>query len=180
MKPSNFVLKDGSLLFVREATREDAGAMLEYVESISGESDFLTFGPGEFGVTMSDEADFLERSYMSPNRLCLVAFIGGELVGSLTFQGGARPRTRHCGEMGVSVRKAYWGLEIASYLIDLLLGWAREGGLVRKINLRVRSDNERGILLYERKGFLTEGKVSRDIFLKGRFHECIYMGIAVD
>ena len=29
----------------------DAAAMLEYLEAVSGESDFLTFGPGEFELT---------------------------------------------------------------------------------------------------------------------------------
>jgi hypothetical protein len=32
----------------REATGEDARAVLDHVEHVSGESDFLAFGPGEF------------------------------------------------------------------------------------------------------------------------------------
>lgn len=179
-KPVSLVLQNGALVSVREATRDDAGGMLSYVDAISGESDFLTFGPGEFGVTLPDEADFLERSQVSANRLCLVAIVSGVIVGSLTFQGGTRPRTRHTGEMGVSVKKAYWGMEIGSALMDALIAWARHGGVIRKINLRVRKDNARAIRLYERKGFALEGTVTRDINLNGQFFDCHYMGLAID
>lgn len=179
-KPSSLVLRSGALLTIREATRDDAAGMLAYVDAISGESDFLTFGPGEFGVSLADEADFLERSQVSANRLCIVATISGEIVGSLTFQGGTRPRTRHTGEMGLSVKQAFWSMEIGTTLLDAFIGWAREGSTIRKINLRVRIDNARAIRIYERKGFVLEGTVSRDIFLGGRFFDCHYMGLILD
>jgi len=52
-------LPNGGDLVIREATREDAAALLPHVEAVSGESPFLTFGPGEFELTVDQEADFL-------------------------------------------------------------------------------------------------------------------------
>ena len=39
-------------------------------------------------------------------------------------------------------------------LIDTLVVWAQGGGVVTKLNLRVRTDHVRAIALYERKGFV--------------------------
>ncbi|HIF93816.1 MAG TPA: hypothetical protein EYQ60_11940 [Myxococcales bacterium] len=55
-------LPNGGDLVIREATREDAAALLPHVEAVSGESPFLTFGPGEFELTVDQEADFLAQT----------------------------------------------------------------------------------------------------------------------
>ena len=57
---------------------------------------------------------------------------------------------------------------------------AEGGGVVRKLNLRVRADNARAIALYERLGFAVEGRATRDVLIDGEFHDCLVMGRAVD
>ena len=86
---------------------------------------------------------------------------------------------RHAGEFGLSVAKAYWGLGIASALIDALLDWAREGARILKIDLRVRADNTRAIALYRRKGFAVEGRLRNQILLDGTYYDHLWMGLAL-
>ena len=62
-------------------------------------------------------------------------------------------------------------------LLDRLLEWARRGQVVSKVNLRVRSDNERAIRLYERKGFVREGTTSRESRVGGTYFSCDHMGL---
>ncbi len=83
-----------------------------------------------------------------------MGLVDGAIVSTLSFSAGSRPRLRHSGEFGMSVRKAYWGLGTGSLMLDTLLDWARGTGIVTKINLRVRTDNQRAIALYRRKGFV--------------------------
>jgi RimJ/RimL family protein N-acetyltransferase len=170
-------LKDGRQLTIREATGDDASALIEYVEAISGESNFISFGPGEFGMTVEEEVKFLEGSRSKDNQIYLVAEIDGEIVGSTNFTGGRRPRMAHTGEFGVSVRKAYWGLGVGSALLDALIEWAKGTDIVTKINLRVRADNERGIALYKRKGFVHEGTETRGFRIDGVYHDDYHMGL---
>jgi hypothetical protein len=59
MEPRKHELKNGRVLLIREVAVEDARALLDYVERISGESDFLSFGPGEFELTESEEEEFI-------------------------------------------------------------------------------------------------------------------------
>jgi RimJ/RimL family protein N-acetyltransferase len=48
---------------------------------------------------------------------------------------------------------------------------------VKKINLRVRTDNERAIVLYERNGFVIEGTIRKEIFLDGEYFDHHWMGL---
>jgi RimJ/RimL family protein N-acetyltransferase len=52
---NNLMLKNGVSVVIREARTSDANKILEYVNTISSESDFLTFGQGEFGVSILKE-----------------------------------------------------------------------------------------------------------------------------
>ena len=79
----------------------------------------------------------------------------------------------------MSVRKSFWGLGIGSFMLDMLLDWARDTQIITKINLRVRTDNHRAILLYERKGFLIEGTISKELLVAGQYYDLHWMGLEV-
>jgi RimJ/RimL family protein N-acetyltransferase len=78
------------------------------------------------------------------------------------------------------VLKDYWGLSIGKHLLRYLIDWAKKTGKVRKINLRVRVDNERAIRLYQRLGFVIEGTLKREFYVGGRFIDSYLMGLCVD
>jgi RimJ/RimL family protein N-acetyltransferase len=169
--------RDGRALLIREAEGSDAGAVLEYIDLISRETDFLTFGPGEFRLTQEEESDYLEKCRCAENCLYLLALLDGAIVGSLTFQAGSRSRVRHAGELSISVLKESWGIGVASSLIDSLLEWSKDGNVIKKIDLRVRADNHRAIALYKRKSFVVEGTLKKEIFLDGVYHDHLWMGL---
>ena len=149
-------------LIIRKANKSDAKALIDYLSIIGGESDFLTFGLGEFGRTVEQEEEFIENILMKNNALFIIAEVNGKVVGNLNFSGGPRQRTAHIGEFGVSVLKEYWGNGIGEELIKYLIDWSKNSSIIRKINLKVRTDNARGIQLYKKLGFLEEGILKRD------------------
>ncbi len=173
----NLKLHDGSVLVIRATVPEDAAAMLAYLECVSGESDFLTFGPGEFELTEAQEAAHLQYVRDAPDQLHIVATAGAEIVGCLTFTTGRRQRVRHSGEFAISVRQSHWGRRIGALLLDTLIDWARACGTIRKISLRVRPDNVRGVALYREKGFVVEGTLRREICIGGEYFDLLYMGL---
>jgi RimJ/RimL family protein N-acetyltransferase len=177
MEPRSYELKNGRVLLIHEAAVEDARAVLDYVHGVGGESDFLSFGPGEFDLTEPEEQEFIRRCLASDNQLYILGSIDDTIVAALIFSAGRRPRVRHSGEFSMSVQKQYWGLGIGSLMLDTLIDWARHTQIVKKINLRVRTDNRRAILLYERKGFVREGTIRKEILLDGKFHDHHWMGL---
>lgn len=114
------------------------------------------------------------------NALFIIAEITGKVVGNLNFSGGTRQRIAHVGEFGVSILKEYWGNGIGEELIKYLISWSNSSGIIRKINLRVRTDNTRGIHLYKKLGFSEEGIVKRDFLINGEFYDSLVMGLLID
>ncbi|MGE5676976.1 MAG: GNAT family N-acetyltransferase, partial [Pseudomonadota bacterium] len=158
----------------------DGEALIEYVESISCESDNLTFGPGEFKATVEQEESFLEHMAGQENAIYLIAHNGKKIIGSLNFSGGPRPRIAHTGEFGVSVLKDYWGNGLGTELVEYLIEWCREGKAIRKINLRVRTDNHNAIHVYKKLGFVEEGTITRELCINGSFYDMLAMGLCID
>ena len=169
----------GPKLEIRTAAPEDAERALVYIERVSGESSFLTFGPGEFELTVEQEADFFRACQESPNQICTVGFIADELVAMASVLASPRPRLRHRGELGMSVRRAFWGRSVGAAMLDQLVEWARGNAMLTKLDLRVRPDNTRAIALYRGRGFVEEGVLRKQVCCEGELHDLVAMGLDV-
>jgi len=167
-------------VLIREAIKEDAPELIAYLHKIGGESDFLTFGSGELTVSVSDEEAMLEESRNAKNKIMILALVGNKVIGCLHFTGGARARIQHTGEFGVSVLKDYWDQGIGTAMVQELIHWAKDSNVIRKLNLRVRSDNDRAVRVYEKLGFVQEGLITREFFMSAQFYNFICMGLNVD
>ncbi len=177
MKEINF---NNEIIIIREVAKSDAKELIEYLNIIGGESDFLTFGKGQFGRSVEQEEDFIENTLIKKNALFIIAEINGKVIGNLNFSGGTRQRTAHVGEFGVSILEKYWGNGIGEKLLEYLIDWSKNSGIIRKINLKVRTDNAPGIHLYKKLGFLEEGIVKRDFLINGEFYDSFLMGLLID
>lgn len=180
MDSFEFQLNSGQNLVIREALENDAAELLEFVNQVGGESDYLSFGAGEFNVSISDEQKFLNKCHSSKNQLFILGFIEDQIAATLHLAAGERPRIQHAGEFGMSVTKKYWSLGIGSYMIDVLINWAKETDMIKKINLRVRTDNTRAVHLYLRKGFKQEGLLRKEVYLNGTYYDYYWMGIVLN
>jgi len=178
--PQHTLLKNRLQLVLRRAEPRDAEQLLAYINQVAGESENLTFGPGEFGLSVQEERAFLLHMAESPTSLYLIAEIAGEIAGTLTFSTGKRPRLQHAGEFGMSILRSYWNLGVGSRMLAYLIEWARQTDAILKINLRVRVDNLAAIHLYEKYGFVQEGRVTREFYLRGQFVDVYMMGLQLD
>lgn len=178
--PQHISLKNGSRLTLRPAVPEDAPRLLAYVELVAGESENLAFGPGEFGMNLEQEQAVLQQIAEAPTSLYLLGEIEGEIAGILTFNAERRLRLQHAGEFGMSVLRKYWNLGLGSHLLAALLSWAAQTDVIRKVDLRVRVDNLPAIHLYEKFGFVHEGRKTREFYLYGQFYDVFLMDLPLD
>jgi RimJ/RimL family protein N-acetyltransferase len=172
----NYILENGDTLIIRRGTVEDAVRLSHYISRVAGQSDFLTFEPGEVTGINNTSHEKLPTA----SGLVLLAEVNGRLVGNLNFMRGARSKIWHSGEFGITVDKLFWGQGIGRKLIACLLEWARKQKNIRKINLKVRSDNERAIALYKCMGFEEEGLLRREFYSKEIFYDALCMGQCID
>ncbi len=173
-------LKDGQTAVIREAVPDDALRLLRYLNEVTAETDFLSMGPGDFDWPEEKERQFIDDHRQADNKLLLVAELEGRIAGILGYTGDDRPRLHHTGEFGIIVSRACWGLGLGTALIQHMIAWAQASKVVRKIDMRVRIDNERALRLYDRFGFVREGTTRRYFAVAGRFYDAYLMGLEID
>ena len=98
----------------------------------------------------------------------------GELagIGSLILPEPAR--RRHVGSLGMSVASRYQGRGVGSQLMAHLMRVAEERALPR-VELGVYHDNARAVRLYERAGFVVEGRQRMFALRDGTFVDDLHM-----
>lgn len=154
-----FTLRDGGRCLVRSPRPEEGEAVLRHLRRVAAESPYTAFLPQELSQTVREEQAFLKRQLASPDRLMLVCFTGERLIGL----GGLGPaassrKCRHRAELGLSIRRAWWGRGLGGFLVEALCREAVRMGYER-MELEVMEDNRRAMALYENRGFVRWGRL---------------------
>ena len=173
-------LKNNTEIIIREARKEDAAQLIKYVKQVADETNFLTFSAEEFKVTVEQEEQILVQHQLEKNRIYLVATLNNEIIGILNVGASHKKRLKHIGEFGMSVLKEHWRKGVGKALLTYMLDWAKETGILRKINLKVSTKNEAAIHLYKTLNFEIEGMIKRDLFVDNEFGDTYQMGLLID
>lgn len=170
-----FTLRDGSLCLLRSPRPEEGEAVLRHLRRVAEESPYTAFLPEELKRTIREEQAFLKRQLASPDRMMLACFAGERLVGL----GGLGPaasgrKCRHRAELGLSIRRRWWGQGLGGLLAEALCGEAAQMGYER-MELEVVEDNARAVSLYERLGFVRCGCLPDAYRLNGESQAALLM-----
>ncbi|MDO5400868.1 MAG: GNAT family N-acetyltransferase [Eubacteriales bacterium] len=162
-------------IIYREATPGDAGALLDFLKIIGGESDNLNFGAEGLPFTVAQEEKFLEKnSSNAPGYRMLLALDGDNVVGSSTVEKYSSHRSAHRCQFSIAVRKSHWGKAIGSGLMERQLEFAKKAG-AEIMQLAVRSDNVRAMGLYKKFSFVPFGTYPRFFKIGGAYFDAVYM-----
>jgi RimJ/RimL family protein N-acetyltransferase len=144
-------------LTLREARGEDAAALLAVSQKIGQETDFLIMDETGLALPEAMLAEELENLYQQDTHLLLLALDDEQIIGMASVKGYAEWRMAHAAEVGISILKDYWGMGLGSLLLEELLDWVSEVGLLSRLELTVQARNERAVHLYQKYGFEIEG-----------------------
>jgi RimJ/RimL family protein N-acetyltransferase len=163
---------------IREATPEDAEAILIHNDLISNEPhNGIIRGPGE-SMTLQEEQDFLKNSLASDNSILLIAITPeNEVIGVCGFQGGRRKAVRHQGGIGISVNREWRDKGAGTALMQHLIDWAKATGIITRMELTVMVHNERAIHVYKKLGFELEGRQRAALFKDGAYIDVYMMSL---
>ncbi len=173
-----YTLKNGKTVVVRQATPEDTPAYLEYMNQV--------FQDDRFFLTTSEESrewrtleKIQERitKYQDPCLgFILIAVADDKVVGLADIARGQKSRIRHIGEIGMSILQEYRGFGLGTAMMQSLIDWAQNDAVLEKLTLGVYSDNPVARRLYEKMGFIEEGRHLRHYkFSDGRYVDSILM-----
>lgn len=105
----------------------------------------------------------------------LVACVDDQVVGNIALIIAASPRRRRVAEVAMAVHDKWQGKGCGYALLSEALTLADSWLDLHRIELRVYSDNERGVRLYERCGFEIEGTLKDYAFRDGQYVDVFAM-----
>lgn len=110
------------------------------------------------------------------SEIVLAALIDDKPVGLAGLHPvGAQVRRRHAMSLGITVSQAHQGQGVGNALMAALLDYADNWAQVLRIELTVFHDNQRAIRLYERHGFVPEGRLKAYALRQGVFEDVLTM-----
>lgn len=143
---------------IREATVTDAENLVAYLKTITAEPGIcIPLTPDQVRPVDVQRAA-LEDFHESESAIMLLALGGGQLVGELTLRSiSPRPQVRHVATLGMSVKADWRRKGVGRELLEAGLEWAPSAG-IKRVELYVYARNAPAIALYERYGFVHEGR----------------------
>jgi RimJ/RimL family protein N-acetyltransferase len=171
---------------IREAVVEDATAIIAYMKRITSEPDNgLLYEPGEFDWSLEQEQAFIQAQMDAENGVMLVAETdqspesGKTIIGIVNCGGGPRRANRHTVSLGISVKLEWRNQGVGTALMQEIIQWARETGIVTRIQLDVFETNVRAIHVYEKLGFQAEGTKIRAYYKNGQWIDARLMALLI-
>lgn len=154
----SYSAKDGRTLILRQPTAGDAADLIAYSKRVFASTDQLLTTPEEYTLSVEAEINWINSINNSPNSLLLIAVTQQSIVGFLFFIGNTKRKTRHTGEFGMSIHPDYRRIGLGQALVERLMEWAGKNTLIEKLTLQVFSSNTPAIQLYQKMGFVEEGR----------------------
>ena len=173
-----FVLKDGRRVIVREAEVADSEAFLQYGQEVFKDDKYFMTTKEEAKEWWSIEktTDRIKGYIDQQGKVLLVAVMDGRIVGSIEVECGSKRRTRHVGQIGMTVLAEYRGIGVGTALMASVIAWARKDAIIEKLALSVFATNKAAGGLYKKLGFEEEGREIRKIKLgEGKYVDTVLM-----
>ncbi len=161
---------------IRKARPDDAPILAAAQRAIARVPGRLASRPDE----IHDDAIRKTIDDLEARGLFLVAERDGTIVGHALLRRRELAVTAHIVELSIAVHEGHQGAGIGRRLLTELVAWARGAPDVEKIELQVRSSNDRAMALYRSLGFVEEGRKTKRIKLgDGAYLDDVYMALWV-
>jgi RimJ/RimL family protein N-acetyltransferase len=161
-------------IVVRPATEDDYGQINPLVDAVAAEGRWIGSEPP---IDHEGRRKYREERADDPERFAaFVAEADGTIVGHLTIE----KMGYGVAELGMLVGESWRGRGVGSALLEAAIAWARGAG-AHKVGLQRWPHNERAAALYEKYGFVEEGRLVRHYRRKnGELWDAVIMGLVLD
>ena len=168
-------------LLIREAEVEDAAALVSFLNRVSVETDFTSLDGDGILLTSEEMAIFLNKQASWDNQITLLAFLNDKIAGIVNITADQRKRVRHIGDLFIVIGKKYWNNGLGSFLLEEVVEWAQASDILRRLQLTVQTRNQAAVHLYQKHGFVIEGRQERGAYIEeGDFIDVYLMGRLID
>ncbi|QAV33347.1 Protein N-acetyltransferase, RimJ/RimL family [Fervidobacterium changbaicum] len=123
--------------------------------------------------------EWIKKDAISHNQLNFSIEVNGNLVGSAGLM--RIDWVARSAEYGIAIFDSnYWNKGIGTEVTQMMLKYAFEYLNLNRIWLRVFENNQRAIRVYEKCGFIQEGRMRQARYFKGQYFDIVLMSILTD
>ncbi len=157
-------------LLIREAEPKDAAELVAFLNCVSLETDFTSLDGDGILLTSEEMEIFLNKQASSDNQITLLAFLNDKIAGIVNITADQ-----------LVIGKRYWNNGLGSLLLEEAIEWAQASGILRRLQLTVQTRNQAAVHLYQKHGFVIEGRQERGAYIEeGKFIDVYLMGKLID
>ncbi|AXE32724.1 GNAT family N-acetyltransferase [Chromobacterium phragmitis] len=154
---------------LQHLSAERAEDFWRVTDSVARERRYLAF----LEIPQAASAEYA-RSQLASQAPHLLLLDGEQVVGWCDVTPNRLPIYQHGGTLGMGLLPRYRGMGLGGWLMENTLRLAEQRGF-RRLELTVHEDNLNAIKLYEKHGFLLEGRKRRAITIDGRCLDVLMM-----
>ncbi|AKI96661.1 GNAT family N-acetyltransferase [Kosmotoga pacifica] len=167
------ILKGGKVV-LRPLEVEDA----QTIVSLINDAEFRQYLTLAFPINKFMEEDWIKKHSSSSNEVNLAITADGELIGTTGYD---IDWVNRWAEFGIGIfNKKFWGKGYGTEATKLMLKYAFHRLNLNRVYLRVLEYNERAIRVYEKCGFVLEGRQRQAAFWDGKYHDILMMSILAE
>ncbi|KXT75872.1 GNAT family N-acetyltransferase [Streptococcus sp. DD12] len=165
---------------IREALATDSEALLAFMARVQEQTSYISVA--DWQNFQSDAlAHFLAEDCERLGQFCLVACLGKRVIGLCHLSRDQDPMLAHIGDLFLVVDEDFWGQGLGQALLETVIDWAVHTPELAKLCLTVQARNQAAIHIYEKNGFVIEGKHPLGVKTrKGDFLDTYSMGRLID
>lgn len=163
-------------IVIRCALPEDAQEILTAEREIAEEPGLFCSQPSELKLE-----SVIKTITASENGegLYLVAECAGVLAGHAFLEPHSIQSMRHVADLNIAVHVGWQKKGIGTMLLKHMIEWAKNSGVLRKIQLNVRATNLPAIALYKKMGFEEEGRLKKQVKVREDYVDDIIMALVI-
>jgi ribosomal-protein-alanine N-acetyltransferase len=167
---------EGDTIYLRALSMNDVSE--EYLSWLNDEETTRGLASGVFPSTTEELTRFVEGVINNKNTVMFAVCdkTNDKHIGNIKLDQFDWV-SRTC-ELGLLIGdKNYWGKGIGTEVCRLTLTYAFTDLNIRKVSLAVYENNPSAIRVYEKLGFVQEGRLRKHVFEGGSYYDKFYMGI---
>lgn len=154
-------------MIIRQVEEKDAEKFLKLLCDVDDSNNML-FNPGERNTTVEQQRKTIQYFKNHPRSVFLVAENEDGLIGYIGLVSENVQRRSHIGRIVIGVSEKVRGKGTGTKLFEEIFNWI-EGKHFSRLELTVIVTNTAAINLYEKMGFLKEGKRIDSLIIDGKF-----------
>lgn len=178
-EPKQITLKNSKTVVIRQAEVSDAENLLNCIKTYIPTSKYIPKLKSEIKLTVDQEKDWINSFIINDNSLLLVAEYEGKIIGNIDLTGSRRKIMEHTAVIGMGMLQEWQYIGLGTALLSMVIEWAKSNPILELIWLQVYTENEAGLNLYRKMGFVENGIIKNFFKQDNRYFHILTMSLTI-